>query len=137
MPVRFRAGLQAGHAGGSIKKFRAREGTCCEVSAVYAIFDDGGKQYKVAPGDVVLVDNRDLPEGQNQISFDKVLMVGVGADARIGRPWVDGASVSGTVLERLRTPKVRGVKFSRRKGYFKRWGHRQTMLRVQISAINA
>lgn len=104
---------------------------------MYAIFDDGGKQYKVAPGDVVLVETRDRPEGQSQITFDKVLMVGAGADSRIGTPWVDGATVTGTVLEELKTPKVRGVKFSRRKGYMKRWGHRQTMLKVQIAEIHA
>lgn len=104
---------------------------------MYAIFDDGGKQYKVAPGDVVLVETRDRPEGQSQITFDKVLMVGEGAGSRIGTPWVDGATVTGTVLEKLKTPKVRGVKFSRRKGYMKRWGHRQTMLKVQIAEIHA
>lgn len=104
---------------------------------MYAIFDDGGKQYKVARGDVVLVETRDRPEGQSQITFDKVLMVGAGGDSRIGTPWVDGATVTGTVLEKLKTPKVRGVKFSRRKGYMKRWGHRQTMLKVQIAEIHA
>lgn len=104
---------------------------------MYAIFDDGGKQYKVAPGDVVLVETRDRPEGQSEIVFDKVLMLGEGGDSRVGTPWVEGASVTGKILQEMKTAKVRGVKFSRRKGYMKRWGHRQTMLKVEIAEIHA
>jgi len=104
---------------------------------VYAIFEDGGKQYKVSTGDKLLIELKELPEGQTDITFDKVLMVGEGAGARIGTPWVSGATVSAKVLEALKLPKVSGVKFARRKGYFKRWGHRQQMLKVEIGAINA
>lgn len=104
---------------------------------MYAIFEDGGRQYKVSTGDMLLVDLKDLPEGQSEITFDKVLMIGEGADARIGTPWVDGASVTAKVVNELKMPKVRGVRFRRRKGLYKRWGHRQQMLKVQIGAINA
>ncbi len=104
---------------------------------VYAIFEDGGKQYKVTTGDKLLIELHDLPEGQTEITFDKVLLVGEGADAHIGAPWVAGAAVKARVLEQLKTPKVRGVKFRRRKGYCKRWGHRQKMLKVEIGAIEA
>lgn len=104
---------------------------------MYAIFEDGGRQYKVSTGDMLLVDLKELPEGQSDITFDKVLMVGEGAEARIGTPWVDGASVSAKVVNELKMPKVRGVRFRRRKGLYKRWGHRQRMLKVQIGAINA
>ncbi len=104
---------------------------------MYAIFEDGGKQYKVSTGDKLLIELKELPEGQKDITFDKVLMVGEGAGARIGTPWVSGATVSAKVLEALKMPKVSGVKFSRRKGYYKRWGHRQQMMKVEIGAINA
>lgn len=104
---------------------------------MYAIFEDGGKQYKVSTGDKLLIELKELPEGQKDITFDKVLMVGEGAGARIGTPWVTGATVSAKVLEALKMPKVSGVKFSRRKGYYKRWGHRQQMMKVEIGAINA
>ena len=104
---------------------------------MYAIFEDGGKQYKVSTGDKLLIELREVPEDQAEITFDKVLMVGEGAEARIGTPWVAGAKVAAKVLEQLKTPKVRGVKFSRRKGYYKRWGHRQKMLKVEIGAIEA
>jgi large subunit ribosomal protein L21 len=108
-----------------------------EGASVYAIFDDGGKQYKVSVGDMVLVETRELPEDQTEITFDKVLMVGSGADSRIGTPWVEGATVTGRVAERLKMPKVRGIKFSRRKGYIKHWGHRQQVLKVRIDEIHA
>jgi large subunit ribosomal protein L21 len=104
---------------------------------VYAIFEDGGKQYKVSSGDFLLVERRDLPEGESEITFDKVLMVGEGEDARIGTPWVEGATVAGRVVNELKMPKIHGLKFKRRKGYVKRWGHRQKMLRVQIGTIHA
>ncbi|MEW6250283.1 MAG: 50S ribosomal protein L21 [Planctomycetota bacterium] len=104
---------------------------------MYAIFDDGGKQYKVSTGDMLLIEHRDVPEGQTELTFDKVLMVGEGAESRIGTPWVADATVSAKVVETLKGPKVRGIKFRRRKGYMKRWGHRQQLLKVEIGAINA
>lgn len=103
---------------------------------MYAIFEDGGKQYKVSEGDSVLVEIRDLPEGQSELVFDKVLMLGEGEAAKIGAPWVAGASVRAKLVQELKMPKVTGIKFSRRKGYRKKWGHRQNMLRVQVSAIS-
>jgi len=103
---------------------------------VYAVFEDGGKQYKVSAGDALLIERRDLDEGQVEITFDRVLMVGEGENAVIGTPWVKGASVTAKVTEQLKTPKVIGVKFRRRKGYMKRFGHRQQMFKVAIDKIN-
>jgi len=102
---------------------------------VYAIFEDGGKQYKVSEGDTLLIERRDLPEGQNEITFDKVLLVGGGQEAHVGTPWVDGATVTARVTEELKTPKVVGIKFKRRKGYMRKFGHRQRMLKVAIEKI--
>lgn len=104
---------------------------------MYAIIEDGGKQYKVSSGDMLLIELKDLPENQTEITFDKVLLVGEGAEPRIGQPWVEGATVSARVVEQIKTPKVRGVKFARRKGLYKRWGHRQKMLKVEIGEISA
>lgn len=103
---------------------------------MYAIFEDGGKQYKVSAGDALLVERRELADGAKQVTFDKVLMLGEGEKARIGAPFLNGASVTADVVEELKTPKVVGVKFSRRKGYKKKWGHRQQMLKVKIASIN-
>lgn len=104
---------------------------------MYAIIEDGGKQYKVSTGDALLIERRDLPEGATELKFDNVLMVGEGADAKIGTPWVDGASVSAKIVNEFKAAKVHGVKFKRRKGHHTRWGHRQKMIRVEIGEINA
>ncbi len=104
---------------------------------MYAIFEDGGKQYKVNSGDLLLIERRDLEENEQELSFDKVLMVGEGDDAQIGTPWLDGATVTAKVVDELKMPKIHGVKLKRRKGYLKRWGHRQRMLKVQIADIKA
>ena len=104
---------------------------------MYAVIEDGGKQYKVSEGDALLIEQRDLKEGEAKITFDRVLMVGEGEKARIGTPWVKGATVTAKVTEAIKTPKVMGVKFKRRKGYMKRFGHRQQMLKVSIEKIKA
>jgi large subunit ribosomal protein L21 len=106
-------------------------------ATVYAIFEDGGKQYKVSTGDKVLLERRDLQEGQTELTLDKVLMVGEGAESRVGTPWVEGATISAKIVQELKLLKVTGVKFRRRKGSMVRWGHRQKALKVEISAINA
>ena len=103
---------------------------------MYAIFEDGGKQYKVSQGDKLLVERKDLAEDQSEVTFDRVLMIGEGESARIGTPWVDGASVRAKVVNELKLPKVVGIKYRRRKGYMKKWGHRQRALLVEIDAIN-
>ncbi len=102
---------------------------------MYAIFEDGGKQYKVSEGDALLIERRDLVEGQNEIVFDKVLMLGEGDDAVIGTPWVEGASVTAKVCGELKMPKVMTVKFKRRKGYHRHLGHRQPYTEVRISGL--
>lgn len=104
---------------------------------MYAIFEDGGKQYKVSTGDTLLVERKELADDQKTLTFDRVLMVGEGADAKIGTPWLDGASVDATIIDEIKMPKIDGVKFKRRKGYLKRWGHRQKMLKVTIGEIKA
>jgi large subunit ribosomal protein L21 len=102
---------------------------------VYAILEDGGKQYKVSQGDKLVIELTDLAEGQSELTFDKVLMVGEGASAKVGAPHVAGASVQARVLEELKSPKVTGIKFARRKGYKKKFGHRQRLLKVEIQQI--
>lgn len=111
-----------------------------ERAGMYAIIEDGGRQYRVTQGDQILIDLRDAPEqpGRGEvIRFDRVLFVGQGAQARIGTPYLSDATVSASVVEALKMPKVVGIKFNRRKGYRKKWGHRQRMLRVQIREIQA
>ena len=65
---------------------------------MYAIIEDSGTQVKVAPGDVVELDLRDLSEGQDEVTFDRVLAVGGDGPARLGTPYIDGATVTAKVL---------------------------------------
>ena len=102
---------------------------------VYAIIEDGGRQYRVQPGDTVDIDLKDLAEDQQTIEFDRVLMVGDGDDVRIGQPVIEGAKVVAKVVSELKGPKLYVIKFKRRKGYQRKQGHRQQYLRVQIDKI--
>jgi large subunit ribosomal protein L21 len=102
---------------------------------VYAIIEDGGRQYKVAPGDKIYVDIRDLPEGQETIEFDRVLALGEGAEARIGQPLVAGAKVIARLEGEIKGEKLHIMKYRRRKNYRRVTGHRQKHLQVTISEI--
>ena len=104
---------------------------------MYAIFEDGGRQYKVNAGDKIYVDLRDLPEGQDTLEFSRVLVVGDGADARIGQPLVEGAKVLGKVQGEIKGPKLISFKMRRRKNYRRKVGHRQRHLQVTVSEIVA
>ncbi len=104
---------------------------------MYAIVEDGGKQYRVEKGETIYIETRDLPEGETTVPFDRVLMVGNGAESRIGTPLVDGASVIGKLDAAMKGPKLDIVKFKRRKGYRLKKGHRQNHLKVTIEEIRA
>lgn len=103
---------------------------------MYAIFEDGGKQYKVGQGDHVLIETRGTDGDATEFVFDKVLMIGDGANSRFGAPLVSGARVTGKLIEETRMPKAVGVKFRRRKGYKRKFGHRQPVLRIEITGIS-
>jgi large subunit ribosomal protein L21 len=102
----------------------------------YAIIEDSGTQLKVEPGDRFEVDLRDLPEGQTTITFDKVLLVSGDAGVKIGKPTVAGATVTAKVLGEIKDDKIYVERFTRRKGFHRRVGHRQRYLAVQVEAIN-
>ncbi|MBN1344539.1 MAG: 50S ribosomal protein L21 [Phycisphaerae bacterium] len=104
---------------------------------MYAIIEDGSRQYRVSVGDTIEVDRRDLAEGQEAMAFERVLLVGQGADVKIGQPFVDGASVTAKVHGEVKAPKIDVVKFKRRKGYHVKQGHRQRYLRVTVTDITS
>jgi large subunit ribosomal protein L21 len=106
---------------------------------MYAVIKTGGKQYRVAHGDVIKVERLAGEVGQT-IAFDHVLMVGGdedGAEPRIGAPLVDGAQVTAELLEQARAPKIIVFKKKRRKNYRRKRGHRQlqTVVRIQDIAV--
>ncbi len=104
---------------------------------MYAIIEDSGTQIKVAEGDVIDVDLRDVTEDVSSLSFDRVLMVGNQPDgaATLGKPYIEGASVSGEIVGEVKGEKLTVFKFKRRKGYRKKQGHRQNFTEVRIDGI--
>ena len=103
---------------------------------MYAIISDGGFQYRVQEGLVFELQRRDLPEGTQNIEFDRVLMVCDLPDGpKIGQPTVAGAKVRASVLGEIKGDKVIIQKFTRRKGYHLKKGHRQRHLQVRVEKI--
>jgi len=103
---------------------------------MYAVIKTGGKQYRVAAGQKLKIEQIPADIGQ-EISLDQVLSVGEGDQLKIGAPLVDGAVVKATVLAQGRHPKVKIFKMRRRKHYQKRQGHRQNYTEVRIDEISA
>ena len=103
---------------------------------MYAVIRTGGKQYKVAPGEKLKVEQLAADVGA-QIVLDQVLLVGDGENVRVGQPTIAGATVNATVLAHGRGEKVKIFKMRRRKHYQKRQGHRQNFTEIEISAVNA
>jgi len=100
---------------------------------MYAVFEDGSHQYRVAEGDVVQVDHRDADVGAT-IEFNKVLLYRGDGDAQIGQPHLEGARVIGEVVAHTST-KLYIQHFRRRKNYRRLKGHRQPYLSVMIRNI--
>ena len=102
---------------------------------MYAIIATGGKQYKVAEGDVIRVEKLGVEAGQTY-NFDLVFAVNNG-EMIIGTPTVAGATVSATVMGEGRAKKVIVYKYKRKTGYHKKNGHRQSYTELKIEKINA
>jgi len=102
---------------------------------MYAVIATGGKQYRVAEGDVVRFEKLPAEPGAD-VEFDKVLVVGQGADLKVGKPYVEGSKVTGTVQKHGKGDKVRIVKFRRRKHYLRQGTHRQQYTEVKITGIS-
>jgi large subunit ribosomal protein L21 len=103
---------------------------------MYAVIKTGGKQYKVAAGEKIKVEQIAADVGQ-EIVIDQVLAVGDGAALTVGTPLVAGASVKATVVAHGKHDKVRIFKMRRRKHYQKHGGHRQCFTEIEISAVSA
>ena len=101
---------------------------------MYAVIKTGGKQYKVAAGDKIKVEQMPADIGA-EITIDQVLAVGAGDQLEVGAPLVSGATVSATVLSQGRHDKVRIFKMRRRKHYQKHQGHRQNYTELFVSRI--
>jgi len=101
---------------------------------MYAVIRTGGKQYRVAPDDIIEVEKLSGEAGEI-IQFSEVLMLGGDGSARIGAPTVSGASVAAQVIEQKRGEKILVFKKKRRKNYRRKKGHRQHLTAVRITEI--
>ena len=100
---------------------------------MFAIFVTGGKQYKVAEGDVIFVEKLGVAEGE-KVTFDKVLCVN-GETLSVGAPYVDGASVVASVVKNGKSKKIDVIKYKAKKNEKKKIGHRQDYSKILIEKI--
>ena len=100
---------------------------------MFAIFVTGGKQYKVAEGDVIFVEKLGVAEGE-KVTFDKVLAVS-GETFSVGAPYVEGATVVANVIKNGKSKKIDVIKYKAKKNEKKKIGHRQDYSKIQIEKI--
>ncbi len=105
-----------------------------ETEMKHAVIETGGKQYRVAEGDVIYVEKLDAEAGAT-VKFDRVLAVIDEGNAVFGTPIIEGASVTANVVKNGRGKKVRVYKMKPKKGYQRTQGHRQPYTKVQIETI--
>ncbi len=103
---------------------------------MYAVFRTGGKQYRASEGDRLRIEKLDVDEGAD-VSFDEVLLVGEGADIKVGSPTVAGTAVTAKVVRQGKSRKVPVVKFRRRQNYLRQGSHRQFFTEIEITSIGA
>ena len=103
---------------------------------MYAIIKTGGKQYRVSEGDVITIEKLDVAAA-GTVSFDEVVTVVKDGDVKVGTPLVDGAKVTGTVLEHGKAKKILVFKYKAKSNYRRRQGHRQPFTKVRIEKIEA
>jgi large subunit ribosomal protein L21 len=101
----------------------------------YAVIETGGKQYRVQAGDVVAVELLAGATAGQTIELGRVLALNDGSGLKVGAPVVEGAKVTAEVVAEFRAPKVVAFKKKRRKGYHRKVGHRQDLLKVKITSI--
>ena len=99
-----------------------------------AIIETGGKQYRVAPGDRVIVERLEAEPGA-AVEFDRVLMIEDEGKVEVGSPTIAGAKVQGHVLDQDKGPKIIIFKFKAKTGYRRRTGHRQSRTQVRVTEI--
>ncbi len=101
---------------------------------MYAVIETGGKQYKVQEGEEIRVEKLDVEEG-NEYKFDKVMLISNDGELKVGKPYVDGASVATTVVKHDKDKKIIVYKYKAKKDYRRKQGHRQPYTQVKIEKI--
>ena len=101
---------------------------------MYAIIKTGGKQYKVAEGDILNVEKLNAEKGA-EVVFDEVLAIVNDGEVTVGKPFINGAKVTATVEDQGKGDKILVFKYKAKANYRKRAGHRQPYTAVKISGI--
>ncbi|MCY4263342.1 MAG: 50S ribosomal protein L21 [Gammaproteobacteria bacterium] len=101
---------------------------------MHAVIESGGKQHRVTEGEVLMLEKLDAAEGE-EVTFDRILMIGEGDSVRIGTPYVEGSQVKAQVVKQGRGKKITIIKFNRRKNYRRKQGHRQLFTQIRITDI--
>ncbi len=101
---------------------------------MYAILETGGKQYRVSEGDVITVEK--IPgEAGDAVEFDKVLLLSNDGDVKVGSPYIEGAKISGEIVETGKGKKIIVFKYKSKKDYRRKQGHRQPFTAVEITSL--
>jgi large subunit ribosomal protein L21 len=103
---------------------------------MYAVIATGGKQYRVSQDGVLRIEKLDAEPGAT-VEFDQVLLVGEGAEVKLGKPLLAGGKVTATVVRHGKGRKVSVVKFKRRAHYLRQKTHRQAFTEVKVTGISA
>ena len=101
---------------------------------MYAVIESGGKQHRVAEGDLIKVEKIEGEVGDGH-TYSRVLMVGGGGETKIGTPVVEGAEVDAEIVRQGRDRKVLVFKMKRRKNYRRMYGHKQPFTHLRIKSI--
>ena len=101
---------------------------------MFAVIETGAKQYLVSPNDKIKVEKLESEEGK-EVIFDKVLLVSSDKATKVGKPYVEGAKVTGKVLKQARHKKIKWIKYKSKTRYRRHRGHRQHYTEVEIIKI--
>ena len=107
-----------------------------ETDFMYAIVKTGGKQYKAAKDEVLIIEKLDGEPG-TKVNLDEVVLVADGSKIKVGSPFVKGARVQGEIVRQGKGPKINAFNYKPKKNERKRWGHRQPQTHVRITGIEA
>lgn len=107
-----------------------------EFCLMYAVIEMGGKQYRVEPEQILYVEKTGFEKGSD-FDIKNVLLVEKDNKVSFGKPILTNVSIKAKILDDVRAPKIVGFKYKSKKNYRRRWGHRQNLQKIQITAITA
>ncbi len=107
-----------------------------EEGAVYAIIETGGKQYRIAEGEKLLIERLPHVQPGEVVEFEKVLLISADGEVKIGTPYLEKAKVRGRIEEEVKGEKIAVFTYKPKKRYRRKIGHRQRYVRASIEEIN-